>query len=519
MSQTVSSKATSQQWLAVAGVVLGAFVAILDTSITNSSLQDIQGSLSASLSEGSWISTSYLVTEIMIIPLTAFFCRVFSTRLYLLANVVIFLLFSALCGLAHSLGSMILFRACQGIAGGALIPVAITVIVTMLPATQQAIGFALFGLATTFAPALGPSLGGWLTSHYGWPYIFYINLLPGAPLLLLLARNIPREPMNLRELKQADWWGILSMSMFLGTLTTILEEGNREDWLSSAYISRLTVICAASFVAFLFVELTRKNPVVDLRLLARRNFLLSCIMSFTLGVAIYAPNYVTPVYMGSILGFDALETGRVMMWMGFPQLLVMPLVPALIHKIDARGLLWVGYALLAASFFMNSGLTLDFGKTQFAWCLVVRALAIPFMITPSTAIAYDGIEPENVGNASGLFNMVRNLGGSVGIGLISTFASRRYTFHFARLAENFSYTDSASLQRLSGLQKAFMLKGADASIAYQQAIQAMNGVMTRESYILSYADCFYLLAVTTLLCTVCIFFMNKPQGGAAGPAH
>jgi DHA2 family multidrug resistance protein len=503
------TKATPQQWLAVAGVVLGAFIAILDTSITNSSLQDIQGSLSASLSEGSWISTSYLVTEIMIIPLTAFFCYVFSTRIYLLANVIIFLIFSALCGLAHSLGSMILFRAVQGVAGGALIPVSITVIVTMLPQGQQAIGFVLFGLATTFAPALGPSLGGWLTSHYGWPYIFYINLLPGLPLLLLIMRGIPEEPLHIAELKKADWWGILSMSIFLGTLTTILEEGNREDWMSSTYIARLTVICAVSFIAFLYLELTQKKPVVDLRLLTRRNFMLSCIMSFTLGIAIYAPNYITPVYLSSILGFDALETGKVMMWMGFPQLLVMPLVPILVQKVDVRGLLWVGYTLLAASMFMNSDLTLDFGKTQFAWCLVVRAIAIPFMITPSTAIAYDGIEPENVGNASGLF----------GIGVIGTLASRRYAFHFARLGESFSYTDSASLQRLSDLKQSFMAKGSDIATATQQAIQSMNGIMTRESYILSYGDCFYLLGFSTLLCTICIFFMNKPKGGAAGPAH
>jgi DHA2 family multidrug resistance protein len=512
-------KATRQDWLAVFGVVLGAFIAILDTSITNSSLQDIQGTLSASLSEGSWISTSYLVTEIMIIPLTAFFCLVFSTRVYLLANVMVFLVFSALCGLAHSLPEMILFRACQGIAGGALIPVAVTVIVTRLPMAQQAIGFAMFGLATTFAPALGPSLGGWLTSHYGWPFIFYVNLLPGLPLLYLIMRGILPEPKNLGLLKTADWWGIGYMSIFLGTLTTILEEGNREDWLSSDYIQKLALICAGSFIAFLYVELTRKNPVIDLRLFKNRNFFFACILSFILGVAIYAPNYISPLYMASILNFDALETGKALMWLGFPQLLVMPIVPALMKKVDARILLGFGYVILSLSLYMNAGLTLDFGGTQFAWCLVVRALAIPFLITPSQAITFDGIPPESIGNASGLSNMLRNLGGSVGIGLIGTFASRRYTFHFARLAEAFSYTDGPSVERVNQMTQQFMARGLDHASATQQAVQAMGGILNRESYILSYGDCFWVLAIATGACIALLFFMNKPSGEAAGPAH
>jgi DHA2 family multidrug resistance protein len=519
MAMDVPVKATSKQWLAVAGVVLGAFVAILDTSITNSSLADIQGTLSASLSEGSWISTSYLVTEIMVIPLTAFLCLVFSTRTYLLANVIVFLIFSAFCGLAHSLSEMIFFRAMQGFAGGALIPVAVTVIVSSLPGAQVAIGFALFGLATTFAPALGPSLGGWLTSHYGWPYIFYVNLIPGIPLLFLIMRGIDPAPKQLDLLKTADRYGILFMSIFLGTLTTLLEEGNREDWLSSHYIQKLTFFCVVSFLAFLYVELTHKTPVINLRLLGRQNFFFACILSFVLGVAIYSPNYVTPLYLASILGFNALETGKVMMWMGFPQLLVMPFIPWLMNKVDARILMGTGYFLLAVSFYLNSGLTLDFGSSQFAWCLVCRAISIPFLITPATAITFDGIEPAEIGNASGLYNMTRNLGGSVGIGLIGTFASRRYAFHFGRLAEGFSYVDGASNLRLSELTQVFMAKGLDLASATRQSIQTMNGIMTRESYILSYGDCFWVLSIATVLCVGLLFFMNKPAGNASGPAH
>jgi DHA2 family multidrug resistance protein len=512
-------EASKKDWLAVWAVVLGAFVAILDTSITNSSLQDIQGSLSASLSEGSWISTSYIVTEIIIIPLTAFFCHVFSTKKYLIANVIVFLLFSLLCGMAWNLNSMILFRAFQGIAGGALIPVAITVIVTRLPARQQVYGFIMFGLATTFAPAIGPSLGGWLTSQYGWPAIFYINLLPGIPLVMMLLKSFDDEPTNLPALKTADFSGIISLSLFLGSLTVVLEEGNREDWLSSNYILNLTIICIVSLATFIYVELTKKKPVVNLRLLGRKNFFLSCVTSFALGVSIYAPNYLMPIYMGSVLGFNALDIGMVMMWSGFPQLLIMPLVPKLSEKVDARILMSLGFGLFAISFYMTSPLTLDFGSFQFSAAMFVRALGVPLLITPSSAVAYDGIEPENVGDASGLFNMMRNLGGSVGIGLMSTLSSRRYAVHFDQLSEKFNLTDHASMQRLYELSNSYVAQGMDKVSAQMKAVGMMNGIMNRESYILSFGDCFLILSWIALFCIFCVVFMNKVKGGGGGAAH
>jgi DHA2 family multidrug resistance protein len=511
-------KATPKQWIAVCGVVLGAFMAILDTSITNSSLQDIQGTLSASLTEGSWISTSYLVTEIIVIPLTAFFCRVFSMRRYLLVNVVVFLIFSGLCGMARSLGAMICFRAVQGFAGGALIPIAMTVIVSTLPGAQQAIGFALFGLATTFAPSLGPSLGGWLTSHFGWPFIFYINFLSGIPLMYLISTGLDPEPMKLDELKKADWSGLVAMGVFLGTLTTILEEGNREDWLGSSFIVKLTVICLISLISFVRIELRKPNPIVNLRLLARGNFLAVCLMSVCLGVCIYAPNYITPLFLSSISGFDALEIGKTMMWIGFPQLLVMPMVPALSQKIDARILIGIGFFLMAVSLIMNAGLTLGFGKSQFALCFFVRALAVPFMITPMSAIAFNKLEPSEVGNASGLFNMLRNLGGSVGIGLIGTIASTRYALHYHRLTEGFSYADSNTNQRLAEITHRLVAQGSSFASATQKAIQMMNGVINRESFILAYGDGFRIMGVVTFVSLICLFFMDYVKG-ASGPAH
>jgi DHA2 family multidrug resistance protein len=493
-------------------------MAILDTSITNSSLQDIQGTLSASLSEGSWISTSYLVTEITIIPLTAFFCMVFSMRKYLLGNVIVFLIFSGLCGMAKSLAAMIFFRAVQGFAGGALIPITVTVIVSTLPGAQQAIGFALFGLATTFAPSLGPSLGGWITSNFGWPFIFYINFLFGIPLVYLISKGLDSEPMKLDELKKADWSGIATMGVFLGTLTTILEEGSRDDWFGSPFIVKMTLLCVIAFVSFVYIELTKPNPVVNLRLLGRRNFLAACLMSACLGVCIYAPNYITPLFLSSILGYDALEIGKTMMWMGFPQLLLMPFVPALSQRVDARILTGVGFTLMAISLTMNSGLTLNFGEAQFHLSFLIRALAVPFMITPMSAIAFNHLKPSEVGNASGLFNMLRNLGGSIGIGMIGTITADRYALHYHRLTEGFSYTDAPTNQRLSEVTHNLVAQGASLASATQKAIQMMNGIINRESYILAYSDGFRIMGVMTFTSLICLFFMDYIKG-ASGPAH
>jgi DHA2 family multidrug resistance protein len=241
-------------------------------------------------------------------------------------------------------------------------------------------------------------------------------------------------------------------------------------------------------------------------------------MSVCLGVCIYAPNYITPIFLGSISGFDALEIGKTMMWIGFPQLLVMPMVPALSQKVDARILIGIGFLLMAVSLMINAGLTLNFGKSQFALCFFVRALAVPFMITPMSAIAFNKMEPSEIGNASGLFNMLRNLGGSVGIGLIGAITSNRYYLHYHRLTEGFSYTDSSTHQRLTEMAHGMMAQGSSFALATQRAIQMMNGIINRESYILAYGDDFRIMGILTFVSLICLFFMDYVKG-ASGPAH
>lgn len=513
------AKASAKDWLAVWAVVLGTFMAIIDITITSSSLQDIQGSLSASLTEGAWISTSYLITEIVIIPLAAMLAHIFSLKKYLLANVIVFLVFSVLCGMAWDLNSMIIFRAFQGLAGGALIPTAITVIVTRLPLSQQMIGFTIFGLATTLAPTLGPSLGGWITSEFGWPFIFYVNLIPGAALIYMIIQSLEDEPMHLEELKKTDWWGILWMSIFLSTLTVVLEEGNREDWLNSHHIATLAAISAISFVLFVYMELTHKNPVLKLSLLLKRNFLASCILSFFFGLNIFPPNLLIPSFLGGVLGYSSLDIGFVMMWLGLPQLLVMPFIPRLSQIFDARVLTGFGFFVYGISFYMNTGLSFDYGGEQMIWSLVVRALAVPFIITPSTSLAYNNLDPADIPQASGLVNMIRNLGGSVGIGMMGTMISRRYSVHFDQLAEQFSYADQATTQRLQDITQSLVAQGATIVDASQKAVVMMNGVLNRESMIMSLSDCFFILAVSSFITISLVFFMDKLKGGGGGAAH
>src|SRR5579864_5134808 len=261
-----------QTWMAVIGATLGAFMAVLNIQIVNASLADIQGAIGAGIDDGGWISTSYLIAEIIVIPLSGWLAQVFSIRVYLLTNAVLFLLFSAACALAQDLPQMIVLRALQGFAGGVLIPMAFTLIITLLPKAKQPIGLALFAVSATFAPAIGPTIGGYLTENWGWQYIFYVNLVPGALMIGMLWLSLEAKPMKLALLRQGDWPGIVTMAIGLGALQTVLEEGNKDDWFGSPFIVRLSIIATVALALFFVIEMTTKKPLLNLRLLVRRNF-------------------------------------------------------------------------------------------------------------------------------------------------------------------------------------------------------------------------------------------------------
>ncbi|MEG5140756.1 MULTISPECIES: MDR family MFS transporter [unclassified Microcoleus] len=503
-------------WIGVMATMIGAFMAVLDIQITNASLKDIQAALGATLEEGSWISTSYLVAEIVVIPLTGWLSQVFSVRRYILVNAAFFVFFSMCCAWAWDLNSMIVFRALQGFTGGILIPMAFTFLLTNLPPKKQPVGMAMFALTATFAPSIGPTLGGWLTENYGWQYVFYLNLVPGLLLLAGVWYAVAPTPMRLELLKGGDWWGIASMAIGLGSLQVVLEEGSRKDWFSSDLVLRLSIISAIFLGAFFWIELTRKKPFINLRLLTRRNFALATVVNVSLGVGLYGSVFILPLYLGQIQQYNAMQIGEVIMWGGVPQLFLVPMVPKLMQRIDTRLMIGIGVSLFAVSCFMNASMTHETGIDQLRWSQLVRAMGQPLIMVPLSSIATAGMAKHEAGSASGLFNMMRNLGGSMGIAALGTLVTMREQFHSNRLGESVSLYNQATQERMNQMTQYFVSRGADASVAHNQAIQAIDGLVRREAYVMAFNDCFYFVGIALLLSGIAILGFKKVKPGAGG---
>ncbi|NYJ15060.1 DHA2 family multidrug resistance protein [Rhizobium leguminosarum] len=509
-----------RMWMAVVGSTLGAFMAVLNIQIVNASLADIQGAIGAGSDDGGWISTSYLIAEIVVIPLSGWLTRVFSLRNYLLVNAILFLIFSVACAFAANLQQMIVLRVIQGFAGGVLIPMAFTIIITLLPKARQPIGLALFALSATFAPAIGPTIGGYLTENWGWEYIFYVNLVPGALMIGLLFASLDRAPMNLKLLAKGDWPGIVTMAIGLAALQTVLEEGNKEDWFGSDFILRLTVIAAVSLTLFIVIELKTAHPLLNLRLLVRRNFSFGIVANFLLGIALYGSVFVLPIYLTRIQGYNSEQIGMVLAWTGIPQLLLIPLVPRLMKRFDLRLLIVIGFALFAVSNFMNVHMTGDYAGDQLFWPNIVRAIGQALVFTPLSAIATSGIEPENAGSASSLFNMMRNLGGAVGIASLQTFLSKREQFHSNILTNSVSVFEEATRDRIARLTAYFMSHGvSDQAHAGHKAVVAIALKIRKQANIMAFSDTFFLLGVALVVALLASLLLSKPGQLSGGGAH
>ncbi len=507
-------------WICVLGVLLGCFMAVLDIIITNSSLRDIAGTLSASSDEISWVPTAYLVAEIVTIPLSSWLSAAFSLKRYLLVNSILFVFFSVCCGQAHSLELMILFRVLQGFTGGVLIPLSFVVILTYLPPSKHPIGMALFSVTATFAPAIGPLIGGWLTDNYGWPFVFYINIIPGALLIAAVWFTMEKQPMNLSLLKKGDWWGILTMAIGLAAFEIVLEDGNRKDWFGDPGIVKLAWTAAIFIPAFIIIELRKKDPLVDLRLFARRNFRFGSMINVIFGVGLYGVVFILPLYLAQMHGYDALQIGKVIIFLGLPQLLVIPLVPKLMQRFDARVLIGTGILLFGGSSFFTSHLDSDFAGPQFYIPLIIRALGQPLIMVPLSAVSTAGMaKGRESGSASALFNMMRNIGGSLGIAGLSTLLSVRERFHSARIGESVSIYSGAVQERLQQSATYFMSQGSDPSSAHMRAVGAIGGAVRRQAFLLAYSDCFLVLGCVLLSSATALFFMKKARILGAGGGH
>jgi MFS transporter, DHA2 family, multidrug resistance protein len=507
-----SSDAVSiSTWLAVLGMNLGALMSSLDVTATNASLQDMTGALGATLDQGSWIATAYLIGEIIVVPLTGWLGIVFSTRWYMTISTVLFLFFSVACANATTLVEMIAFRGLQGFFAGAFVPVAMAYVLRHLPPSKHTIGLAIFGLTLTAGPAVGPALGGWLTYSYSWQYIFYINLIPGVLMLATCLFLIEHEPVQLKELKQGDWFGILTMAIGLACLQTVLEEGNRDLWFSSPFIVKLTVVSVISLTLFLAIELLRKRPFINLRLMQRRNLALASIISFVAGCGIFGALYVMPIYLDSVQHYTPYQVGLTLMWVGVGSVLVMPFLPIIQSKVDSRLIVAVGCAVYAVSNFMNSHLSAQSGTPQLMLPEFIQGIGQSLITIPLSALATTGIPKANLNDASALFNQVRYLGGSFADAIFATVIQHRSEFHYDRLRGDVSLYNEATQQRLQEAMQYFTSQGADTATATRQAIASIAQDVQQQANILAINDCYYLLGLLILVSGTALLLMKKAE--------
>ncbi|MBT9385668.1 DHA2 family efflux MFS transporter permease subunit [Pseudooceanicola sp. CBS1P-1] len=505
-------KADGSDWLTVFAGTLGALMATLDISITNSALPTIQGAIGASSTEATWISTAYLVPEIIMIPLTGWFTRMLGLRTFLLIMTVLFVVFSMMCGISDTLGSMIVGRIGQGFTGGAMIPTAMTIVSTRLPPAQRPVGMALFGFTAVMGPVLGPLLGGWLTEAVSWHYAFFINLPVGIFLTGLLFVGMKHTPARLQVLKEADWLGIIGMSVGLGCLTVVLEEGQRENWFQSETIVLLSVLTAIGIFLLLVGQVYARRPVIDLSILLQREFGSVFIMALLLGAALYGMAYMIPQFLASIADYNSLQSGIIVLISGLPTLAMMPFIPILVKTIDLRGAVIFGFCMYALSCWVDTELTANATGADFYLSQVLRGLGQGFSMLFLNQAASSSVPDEKAEDASGLFNAARNLGGSIGLAMIATLQARRSAFHGERLSEQIT-TNSPQVQHLLD-QYSGTPQGTESVLSY------LSQLIHVQALVMTYNDIFYLYALALIVVMpLALILRPLPKGQAPSATH
>jgi len=514
-------RASATVWISVMAAMIGAFMAILNIQITNASLLNIEGGIGTGVDNGSWISTSYLIGEIVVIPLTDYLSRMFSYRNVILSFAALFAAFSVACAFTHDLPSMIAMRGFQGFFGGVLIPMAFTLVFTRLPKAQQPIGLAMFSLAVTFAPAIGPTIGGYLTENYGWQTIFFVNVIPTIVMVTTLYVTLERQPMQLKLLAEGDWFGIVTMAIGLASLQAVLEEGNKDDWFGSPFIVKLAVVAVVSLSLFIANELLVEKPLLRLRLLTQRSFGLGTVSAVFLGFALFGSVYLLPAYLGQVQHYNAEQIGTVLAWTGLPQLLLIPLVPKLMQRFDVRLIAFTGMGLFALSAFMNTTMSLDYAGDQLFFPNIVRAIGQALTLAPLSAISLDSVAPQDAAAASGISNMMRNLGGAVGTALLATIVTKREQFHSNIIGQAVHLGREEVRARIEQMTNFFLAHGVtDPATAHQQAIIALGNAVKQQALVMGFSDAFAVVGVVLVISGIAILLTGKPKGGAAaGGGH
>jgi DHA2 family multidrug resistance protein len=499
---------------------VGMFMALLDIQIVASSLQDIGGGLSAARDQISWVQTAYLIAEIIMIPLSGWLTRLLSTRWLFTASAVGFTLASLLCGLAWNIESMIVFRALQGLLGASMIPTVFTSSFHYFQGKRRVYAAAVIGTIASIAPTLGPVIGGWITDTLNWRWLFYINLFPGVLVALLTPVLVKIDEPDLSLLKKADYLGIALMAVGLGSLQYVLEEGARWNWFDDQTIQTFSVLAVVAGILFIIRSLTYANPVVDLRALGDRNFLVGSILSFMTGVGMFATIFLTPLFLGYVRGYDAWQIGIAISATGLASLIGVPIYITLAKRFDTRWLMMFGLAMFALSMWSFSGITHDWGSSELFLPQFLRGFPQVFAVAPAVTLGLGGLSPERLKYASGLFNMMRNLGGAIGIAVCATLLNDRANLHFLRMAEHLNATNAPMQEMLHGVSvKVAAATGGDLLHGQAVALKQLWSLTWREAQVQTFADAFLVIGVCLAIATLLVPLMKKVAPTATPPAE
>jgi DHA2 family multidrug resistance protein len=511
-------KASVEDWIAVFAGALGALLASLDISITNAALPTIQGEIGASGTEGTWISTGYLVSEVVMIPLSAWLSRVLGLRTLLLVCVVLFTLFSMMCGISHTLMMMILGRVGQGFFGGALIPTAQTITRTRLPPQQIPVGMSMFGLIVLLGPLVGPLVGGWLTENASWQWCFFLNVPISIGLVALLLLGLPHTRSNLQEVIHADWLGIIGLAMGLSCLTVVLEEGQRQQWFDSKMIINLTLASVFGLILMGVAQFTARRPVIKLALLRNWSYASTIILVTAVGMALYAVIYVLPQFLGVIGGENAEQSGRVLFISGIPAFLVMPILPRLLGHVNVRVLVGCGFACFVVSCFINTHLTDQYRGFEFLIPQLLRGTGQMLAFMPLNQASVGAVSREDTPDASGLYNMARNLGGSLGLAAMGVFIDRRTESHADAIRETLNANSQLVQDHIASQSAGFAVNnGGDLAYGHSQALEALAGTIHTQALVMTYSDCFFVLGFCIIALSPLILLLRAPPALGAGP--
>ena len=505
--------ASLQDWIAVLAGSLGALIASLDISIVNSALPQIQGEVGASGTEGTWIATGYLVSEVVMIPLAAWLTRILGLRTLLLGCAILFTVFSMLCGVSHTLTSMIVGRVGQGFFGGALIPTAQTIVRTRLPVRQMPIGMTIFGLIVLLGPLVGPVLGGWLTENVSWQWCFFLNVPIAGALVTLLLLGLPHERAKLDQLAQADWMGIVGMTVGLSSLTVVLEEGQRDRWFESPMIVGLTLAAVIGLSTMVIAQFVSKRPFIKLRLLLNRSYASVVLIVTVVGMGLYGILYVLPQFLSGISGYNAEQSGRILFLSGIPAILMMPILPFLLGRMNLRLMVILGLLCFAASCFLDIHLTADSSGGDFVASQLLRGVGQMLSMMPLNQASVGAVSREDAGDAAGLFNMFRNLGGSLGLALLGVFIDRRVADHAAAISATVTANSQLAQERIAAQAVAFS-DGGDLAAGQMRALATLSGQIQQQAAVITYSECFLGLGVLLLLMLPLVFLLRPPPRNA-----